>query len=478
LLCRMGCYRYQDVKTVPFEGLICLLWDVPESRQVWVVDYLSKTSLIEVKGEYYLHPAIRDASQSILFNEPNNKKEANLKAAEFLKSVTSKVKTVEDAILGFEVIYHYLEANDYAKAASVIFEIEGNGEDDLDNFGYSCWRLGFSHQISTTVSTICQVKNVISDVNILAGLYRIAGYAQNQLGNIHTAINHHNYSGQITYRYLDTFVFDKNDSFHFKISDMVRNHFFLLSHRDFNCYAHEMNSVDNISLLPTSTGIYGNEPIVDMMCAYFINSGLCYMDLWEIDKSIEYLEKGMLVASISENRYWVEGNCCLSLAKSISGSLTDAYKIAEEADINYTCRPMTAWGRAYSPLLLAKTYKNLGNIEKSFDLYSFAFSIAEKNKYTQAKANTMIGLAEIHRESKKLELACSQNLEAVKLLIYIGAKCDLAEAYFQLGLTYQAMGEQDLTKAYKAKALELFTQMEAPKQIDRANKAFEQGAMK
>jgi len=30
LLCRLGCYRYQDVPTVPTEGLLCLLWDVPE----------------------------------------------------------------------------------------------------------------------------------------------------------------------------------------------------------------------------------------------------------------------------------------------------------------------------------------------------------------------------------------------------------------------------------------------------------------
>ena len=45
--------------------------------------------------------------------------------------------------------------------------------------------------------------------------------------------------------------------------------------------------------------------------------------------------------------------------------------------------------------------------------------------------------------------------------------------YFQLGLTYQAMGEYD-----QAKALELFAQIEAPKQCDRVNKAFEQGAIK
>ena len=60
----------------------------------------------------------------------------------------------------------------------------------------------------------------------------------------------------------------------------------------------------------------------------------------------------------------------------------------------------------------------------------------------------------------------------------IGAKCDLAEAYFQLGLTYQAMGEYDQAEEYKAKALELFAQIEAPKQCDRVNKAFEQGAIK
>ena len=47
-----------------------------------------------------------------------------------------------------------------------------------------------------------------------------------------------------------------------------------------------------------------------------------------------------------------------------------------------------------------------------------------------------------------------------------------AEAYFQLGLTYQAMGKHHQAEEYKAKALELFAQMEAPKQIERVNKAF------
>ena len=52
------------------------------------------------------------------------------------------------------------------------------------------------------------------------------------------------------------------------------------------------------------------------------------------------------------------------------------------------------------------------------------------------------------------------------------AKFLLAESVFQLGLTYQAMGEHDQAEEYKTKALELFAQMEAPKQIERVNKAF------
>ena len=49
---------------------------------------------------------------------------------------------------------------------------------------------------------------------------------------------------------------------------------------------------------------------------------------------------------------------------------------------------------------------------------------------------------------------------------------DIAEIYFQYALIYQAIGEHDKAKEYKEKALELFEQMEAPKQIERVNQAF------
>jgi len=126
LLCRMGCYRYQDVKTVPFEGLICLLWDVPEARQTWVVDYLSKSSLIEIKGEYYLHPAIRESAKLRLQNNLTDWKKSNQQAASYLKD---EIKSITAQ---FEAIEHLFSINDVQGVVSVLLN-DILGAEKLDN---------------------------------------------------------------------------------------------------------------------------------------------------------------------------------------------------------------------------------------------------------------------------------------------------------------------------------------------------------
>lgn len=45
LLCRLGCYRYQDIPSVPIEGFSCLLWDVPEQQRRRVIKALQDLSL-------------------------------------------------------------------------------------------------------------------------------------------------------------------------------------------------------------------------------------------------------------------------------------------------------------------------------------------------------------------------------------------------------------------------------------------------
>jgi tetratricopeptide (TPR) repeat protein len=148
----------------------------------------------------------------------------------------------------------------------------------------------------------------------------------------------------------------------------------------------------------------------------------------------------------------------------------EALFIAEEYYPEISC--YTSWQKGYDLLFCGQTYLKLKRIDRAIHYFNLAIDYANDSNYTQVMAKGILGFAMIHRYSNNLQASLSSNLEVIKLLKVIKAKPDLAEAYFQLGLTYQAMGEHDQAEEYKAKALELFAQMEAPKQIERVNKTF------
>jgi hypothetical protein len=55
----------------------------------------------------------------------------------------------------------------------------------------------------------------------------------------------------------------------------------------------------------------------------------------------------------------------------------------------------------------------------------------------------------------------------------IGAKYDLAHAYYQLGLTRQAMGRSEEGRLAFENAIQFFTDVKAPKQVQRVQQAME-----
>lgn len=61
--------------------------------------------------------------------------------------------------------------------------------------------------------------------------------------------------------------------------------------------------------------------------------------------------------------------------------------------------------------------------------------------------------------------------ESIAINQDIGAKCDLAEAYYQLALTYQQMGDRENSKPNFDNAIQLFTEIEAPRQVERVIKS-------
>ncbi len=70
-------------------------------------------------------------------------------------------------------------------------------------------------------------------------------------------------------------------------------------------------------------------------------------------------------------------------------------------------------------------------------------------------------------KKKEFKIALSHHAEAIILLDKVGAKCDFADALFQRALTYQAMGDAEKSQADSGEAIRLFTEMNAPRQVER-----------
>ena len=142
LLCRLGCFRYQDVPTVPTEGLLCLLWDVPEVHRRRLIESLRNRCLMEYqKGEYLLHPVIR-AEAIARLRSSEDWETANYKAAEFWTESVKTVEIVGDALRAFEAYYHYLEINNFDLDSTVIVNQRANKWEEGEPLGRSFYRLG------------------------------------------------------------------------------------------------------------------------------------------------------------------------------------------------------------------------------------------------------------------------------------------------------------------------------------------------
>ena len=90
------------------------------------------------------------------------------------------------------------------------------------------------------------------------------------------------------------------------------------------------------------------------------------------------------------------------------------------------------------------------------------------------KALNLVLTGEINRQNKQFKPAIHYYLKSIEIMDKIGAKCDLAEAYYQLALTNQAMGYTENSKVNFDKAIYIFDeQIKAPKQVEKVQRAME-----
>ncbi|MGL5062255.1 MAG: tetratricopeptide repeat protein [Microcoleus sp.] len=420
LLCRLGCYRYQDVPTVSAEGLFCLLWDVPEASRRQMVKSLLHRSLLECqKGEYWLHPGIRE--EAIERMSPEDWTTANRKAAEFWAQSVESIESIEDALKAFEAYYQYVAINSFEDAANVIIKKINTQFSTDDRLGRALFNLGLLQPI---ISATTRIVNNISSDYYLSGLYSILGVCYRIEGDIEQAVHCHQLAEQKSMRCLQSPP---------KGSDAERM----------------------------------RENLETWKWSALLNIGFCKIELGEFPAAKEIFVKLKFKAdTISIARDSIDIG--LAFLHSQAGEKKEAAILLKNIESEIDREELVVTG--YKLIFLAATYKNLGNADRALCWYCQAVTPVEQSQYNPVqtvKAKAHIGIAEIYRDRKDFDRALLHHSEAIEILDKVNAKCGLAEAYYQQGITYQIMEETEKSQGNFEKAIELFEEITAPKQIEK-----------
>ena len=422
LLCRLGCYRYQDVFWVPIEGLLCLLWDVPELERRRVVNRLCDRSLVEYrKGKYWLHSVILVEAIARL-RLSGEWETANRKAADFWTNSVNSVRNTTDALKALEAYYHYVVIEDFEQAADVIIRQRNNKWGTHESLVRSFYKRGLLKPITAAIT---QILNQLNPGYRRAKLYHSLGAVCWLSGEIHSSIRYCEQSREIALQCLQSMPLENNDN----------------------------DSCTKLKLIEINS---------------LLTIGICQMGFWELEEAVKTLIRvTQLCQEVDYDKYAPSALFYLGFLNSCLRRYPQALEIANYLNNRLPEQGLPSWVTEYRLCYLALTYKNLGEIEKALDIYNQVISYTENSPFAQAKTNALNGLAQLHREQGNLETALDFHREAISVLNEIGAKCDLAEAYYQLALTNQKMGEVVQSRENCEKAIALFTEMQAPRQVEK-----------
>ena len=425
LLCRLGCYRYQDVPWVPIEGVLCLLWDVPESQRRRVVNRLCARFLVESRNEkYWLHPVIL-AAAIFRLRLSEEWETANRTAADFWTNSVNTVQGTKDALTALEAYYHYVVIEDFEQAADVIIRQRNNKWGTHESLGRSFYKRGLLKPMTAAIN---EILNRVKPGYRLAKLYHTLGAMCWLKGDIHKAIDYCKQSREIAIACLQS-----------------------MQQEDDN------ETVKKLKLIVINS---------------FLTIGICQIGCWELEEAVNTLTQVVqLCEELDYEKYAPSALFYLAFLNSCLGRKQEASEIANYLYNRLPQEGLPSWLTEYRLFYLSLTFKNLGEIEKSLKIYKINLFYAKKSPYPQAKTKALIGLAQLYREQEKFKKAVSCHEKAIRVLGEIGAKWDLAEAYFQLALTYQRMTEVAKSRENCEKAIALFNEMQAPKQVEKVQKA-------
>jgi tetratricopeptide (TPR) repeat protein len=457
LLCRLGCYRYQDVPTVPDNGLLCLLWDVPEGEQRRVIESLKNRSLVEVnKGEFFLHPMVREEAITRL-RASKDWEDANCKAAEFWLKNQSEIKSLENVIILFESFHHYCTILDWSSAFKIL-EKNVNFDDLNQKLCKQVRYWGYSQYL---IDSLNKLEGKISNTNDEGQRLGIISVSFYYLSNYTKAIE---YLERVQELFKNTSAYYYTRAMYWlgKSHARLGNFSLALSYCD--------QALEQVEKLKKRQEDYGSSE-----CATLNVIGSIYMDLGEYEKAIENHKEVLKLSPKSRIRYFRnEGDALAYIAccELAIGNYTEAINTIQESirifqqvqDYVSECIAQCFLGEFY---LLDSQIKNAGQTIESIE------NLRKKIKYFHPGLKTYWCKMQASFSLYKNDYNQAIKLynESIVINQDIGAKRDLAEAYYQRGLTYQQMGDRENSQPNFDNAIQLFTEIEAPRQVERVIKS-------
>lgn len=423
LLCRLGCYRYQDIPTVSQAGLLCLLWDIESINKKQVIKYLQNRSLLEYnQGAYWLHPVIKAEAISRLSEK--EWRDTNRAIAQFYTESVSQINTIQDGLTALEAYYHYLTIADFDSAGKVILYSRLNKWGQHLTLGTTLYRLGLSQPLLKAIEQVIdkiEETKIASELNnILGDLYWINGLIKKAIACQKTTITT-----------ASNYLAETNTT---------------PDHKQ-NTYYWKMLKVDSL-----------------------LSIGLYNIDLWQLKEAAIFFQKAIDISQNTKHHSWSEkADICLALVDSYLGNTETATPTIQRflQLINNDRNKKYNTGRfAYFLQILGQTLINLKQYKSAQEILQKAIAFSQESHYIQSLAKSIISLAIIARKQNNLTTAIEYHLQSISFLENIGAKCDLAESYYQYAVSLQQANNLDSQK-FQEKAIQLYRQIEAPQQIKK-----------
>ena len=425
LLCRLGCYRYQDVAKIGLPGLLCLLWDV--TKQQRVIKSLRNRSLLEfAQGEYWLHPMVQAEAKSRLQLSQPEWQQTHCQIAMFLTESITRINNIQDGLTALEAYYHYTATEDYASAAKVILYSRENQWGQFLTLGTTLNRLGI---IQPLLNAINQIIDRVKNARHRSELNNILGDLYWTTGKVHQAISYQQETIATSQQCLQSIpvtLANKHDLYYWR-----------------------MLEVDSL-----------------------LSLGLYHIDLWELATAAGLFQQAIDLANNTKHHSWSEKAALgLALVNSYLGTTDKANHLVRKLYrliVDLEDQAYNTGRFAYFMQILGQIFFNHQELKPAKIMWQKAIAFSQSSHYTQIKAKSLIGLGCIERQAGNFNLARDYHQQSVELLDKITAKCDLAEAYVQWGITLKSDRHDKSQKCFEA-AIDLYQQIQAPKQVERVS---------